>query len=90
MMIPMQPMLLWALAIVQGLGLMSALLARLGEGRRCQTQCQRFFLACLALVGCSTLVCLAVGPTLCITSGTVLASMVLGATWDMRPQSTML
>lgn len=74
--------LIYALAIIQVLGLASACLARIGEGSIRQASCQRLFLGCLALVGASTMLAMQVGPGTCVTSGATLAVMVLTATWD--------
>ncbi|HUY89744.1 MAG TPA: hypothetical protein VMV10_13490 [Pirellulales bacterium] len=74
--------LIFGLAIIQGIGLASACLARIGEGSIRQTSCQRLFLGCLALVGVSTMLAMLVGPGACVASGATLAVMVLTATWD--------
>jgi len=68
---------------------LSAWLARLSEGSARQAACQRFFLACLLLVGLGTIASLALVPTYWVASGTTLSLMVLAATCDFRrcPQS---
>ena len=74
--------LIYGLAIIQGVGLASACLARWGEGSIRQTSFQRFFLGCLALVGAATMAAMLVGPGACVMSGATMAVMVLTATWD--------
>lgn len=74
--------LIYALAIIQGVGLASACLARWGEGSIRQTSFQRFFLGCLSLVGAATMAAMFVGPGVCVISGGAMAVMVLTATWD--------
>ena len=73
---------IYGLAIIQTAGLLSACLARLGEGSTRQAGCQWLFFGCLSLVGLATMVALAVGPGACLASGTTLTVMVLTATWD--------
>src|SRR5205807_2201261 len=74
----------WILSIIQTLGLTSAWLARLSEGSRRQTWCQRFFFACLAMVGVATVVSMALSSAAWLICGTTLSLMVLAATWDFR------
>lgn len=73
---------LLSLASIQCLGLMSAGLARLSAGSKRQQSFQRLFLACLTVVGCATVAAVAMGPAWLVTSGTVLAVMVLTAVYD--------
>ncbi len=79
----------WSLASIQLIGLLSACLARLSEGSVRQVACQRFFLACLLLVGLGTIASLTLIPAYWVASGTTLSLMVLAATCDFRrcPQS---
>lgn len=72
----------YCLAAVLFVGLVGACVARLGEGSLRQTPCQCVFLCCMALVGAAALASACVGPGACLTSGTTLAVMVLGATYD--------
>lgn len=79
--------LVWTLGFVQIAGLVSAWLARLSEGSRSQASCQWLFLACLALIGFTTMVSVALGPRYWLASGITLSVMVLGAIWDFRAQA---
>lgn len=79
---PESPALLCCLGAVQVLGLLSAALARLGEGSRRQVVCQRLFLACLGLVGLGTIVSLGMPSGWWVASGSTLSLMVVTATWD--------
>ena len=54
----------WALAIVQIAGLVSAPLARLSEGSRGQVPCHWLFLGCLAAIGLATMLAVHLGPRL--------------------------
>jgi hypothetical protein len=74
----------WILSAVQAVGLLSAWLARLSEGSRVQTSCQRFFIACLATVGFATAASAALSSAAWLICSTTLALMVLAATWDFR------
>ena len=82
-MLSLEPVsLIYALAVVQVVGLASACLARMGEGSIRQTSCQRLFFGCLAMVGAATMIAMAIGPGACVASGAMMAVMVLTATWD--------
>jgi hypothetical protein len=72
----------WAVAAIQVLGLLLAWMARLSEGSRRQTLCQRLFFAALVLVGLGTIVLLGMGPGYWLVSGTTLSLMVLTVTCD--------
>jgi hypothetical protein len=75
----------WLLASIQTAGLLSALLARLGERSAFQTLCQGLFLVCLCLVGAGTVCSLSLGPGQCLLSGSTLALMSVAAVYDTRP-----
>ena len=80
--------LVWSLGVIQILGLISAWLARLSEGSPSQVSCQRLFLACLALVGLTTMASIALSPTpkYWLASGVTLSVMILAAIWDFSPR----
>ena len=78
------PIMSWSLVVVQSIGLLSAWLARLSEGSSCQTSCQRFFLACLVLVGMGTIASLALAPGCWLASGATFSLMVVATTCDFR------
>jgi hypothetical protein len=74
---------IYVLGAVQVLGLMSAMLARLGEGSHWQPATQRLFIVCLALVGMETMLALALGLVGCwLPSAATLSVMVIAATCD--------
>jgi hypothetical protein len=68
----------------QLLGVSSAWLARLSEGKRHEVLSQWTFFGVLPLVGVVTMVALAVGPGYWLASSTTLAFMVLTVTCDFR------
>jgi hypothetical protein len=72
----------WLLGFIQIAGLLSAWLARLSEGSRRQAWCQRLFVACLALVGLTTMLVVALGARHWVASGATLSAMILAAIWD--------
>ncbi|MEX0676135.1 MAG: hypothetical protein WD063_03620 [Pirellulales bacterium] len=74
--------LTWFLGLIQIAGLLSAWLARLSEGSSRQVWCQRLFVGCLALVGLSTMVVVALGARYWVASGATLSAMILAAVWD--------
>ena len=77
------PALLFVLGTIQVFGLISATIARLGEGSGCQTLCQRVFLASLALVGAATALSVTLlMPGAWVACGATLSLMVLMATCD--------
>jgi hypothetical protein len=72
----------WLLGLIQIAGLLSAWLARLSEGSARQAWCQRLFVGCLALVGLSTMIVVALGARHWVASGATLSAMILAAIWD--------
>ncbi|MEK6238462.1 MAG: hypothetical protein N2C14_27405 [Planctomycetales bacterium] len=79
-----QPCLLCALLIVQAIGLLSAVLARISEGHCCQTACQRLFFVFLSLVGAGAVIGFSAAPECSLMCGGSLACMVVGAVCDFR------
>lgn len=75
--------LFWCLALVHGVGLLSACLTRLSEGSAGHARFQRVFVACLALTGLATMASLLLGPHTCMVSGATLVVTILTATWDV-------
>ncbi len=75
---------LWLFVAAQLLGVSSAWLARLSEGRRHQVLCQWMFFGVLPLVGVANMVALAVGPGYWLACSATLAFMVLTVTCDFR------
>jgi hypothetical protein len=74
----------WALAIVQIVGLVSAPLARLSEGSRGQVPCHWLFLGCLAAIGLATMLAVHLGPRSLLFCCLTMSIMVLVAVWDFR------
>ena len=72
----------WLLGLIQIAGLLSAWLARLSEGSARQAWCQRLFVGCLALVGLTTMIVVALGARHWVSSGATLSAMILAAIWD--------
>jgi hypothetical protein len=72
----------WGMAAVQILGLLSALVARLSAGSRRQALCQRLFMACLVLVGLAAVAVPQAGSGCWMVASATLPLMVLMATYD--------
>jgi hypothetical protein len=73
------------LGAVQFLGLLSAAVARLGEGSDWQPVTQHLFIAFLALVGMETMGALALGPVgYWLPSAATLSVMVVSVVCDFR------
>ena len=77
---------LCVISLVQVCGILSAALARITEGRRWQSLCQRLFLALLVIVAFTTILNVWNAPQQWMMSATTLAVMVVTATCDFsRP-----
>ena len=75
----------YVLGAVQVLGLLSAAIARLGEGSDWQPATQHLFIVCLALVGMESVLALALGMVgYWLPSAATLSVMVFAATCDFR------
>jgi hypothetical protein len=72
------------LGAIEVLGLASAWFARLSDGCRPQRFCQRLFIACLVVVGASTIVCIGLWPACWLGCGVTMSLMVLTVTCDFR------
>ena len=72
------------IAAVQILGLLSAALARIMEGRTGQGWCQRLFLGLLFLVGFTTILAVSCAPQQWTMSATTLTIMVVAAVCDFH------
>jgi hypothetical protein len=79
------PAVPWAVLVVQIAGIVSACLARFSEGCACQRFCQGLFFLCLALVATSAVISLRFEPDCWLTSGGILAAMVVAATFQFGP-----
>jgi hypothetical protein len=79
----------WIFGGIQALGLVSAFLARLGERSGLQSACQCFFVLCLCLVGLTTAISLAVGPSFCLICGSTLSIMSVAAVYDCNPSANL-
>jgi hypothetical protein len=79
----------WFLGLIQIAGLASAWLARLNEGSVRQAWAHRLFVACLGLVGLSTMVFVVFGARYWLVSGATLSAMILAAVWDASAQAPM-
>ena len=74
--------IVWGLGAVQVVSLVSAWIARLAEGSHRQTSCQWLFLACLALMGLTTMVSVAISFESWIFCSFTLSLMVVAVIWD--------
>lgn len=72
----------WLLGAIQAAGLLSALLARLGERSAFQSSCHGLFLLCLCAVGAATVFSLSVGAAPCLACGSTLCVMAVAAVYD--------
>jgi hypothetical protein len=79
----------WLIGLIQIAGLTSAWLARLNEGSARQAWSHRLFVACLGLVGLSTMVFVVFGARYWLVSGATLSAMILAAVWDVSAQAPM-
>lgn len=77
--------LLAIVTLVQLFGLLSLALLRVTERHFHQALYQQMFFVGLCLVGLATMCCLQCNDSSWITSAITLATMVLGATLDLRP-----
>jgi hypothetical protein len=77
------PTVSWVVLTIQLSGIVSACLARFSEGCACQRFCQGLFFLCLALVAASAVVTLRLEPDCWLTSGGILAAMVVTATFQL-------
>ncbi len=75
--------LAWAILLAQSLGIISACMARLSQGCSCQRLFQAFFLICLTMVAASGVVSFAFEPECWLTSGALLAVMLVAATFPL-------
>ena len=80
----------WLLIAVELFGLASAIVARISEGSRRETWCQRIFLAVMGVVGVVAITSLGFGPDCWLAAGGTFSLMVLIATTDFAhsPQTT--
>ena len=77
----------WAIAAIQAMGLVSAFCARASVGSRGQSWCQAVCLACLALVGLSSLIAaISSYPLIWLASSANFGVMVMAAIWDLSPK----
>jgi Flp pilus assembly protein TadB len=77
----------WVVVSIQFAGLFSAWLARQTVGGRAERPCQRLFLACLALVGVTSVVAMGISAASWLFSAATLALMVIAAVWDFGRQA---
>ena len=75
---------MWVVCVVLGLGLVSAWLARIGEGSPQQTLSHVVFLGCLPMVAGMTIVSFGLGPGYWLASAATFAVMVVAATAETR------
>jgi hypothetical protein len=73
---------IWLVALIQLAGLGSVWFARASEGLTHQKLSQWLFVACLALVGGTTMLVVSLGPGVWLTSGGILSVMVVAAIFD--------
>jgi len=78
------PVLFWILTAVHLLGLVGAVLARSREGSSGNVLCLTFFLACLLLVGLTTMAFLRMPSGAGVFSGFTLGAMIVGTTCEFR------
>lgn len=78
--------LVWTLGAVQLFSLFSAWIARLAEGSHRQASCQWLYLGCLALMGLTTMVSVAISFESWIFCSFTLSLMVVAVLWDYGRQ----
>jgi hypothetical protein len=75
---------IWISAIIQTLGLVCLVLARISERSRHHAVYLVLFVTCLLLVGMTTMLSLRCGSCFGIYSGFTLGAMIVGSTCDFR------
>lgn len=78
------PDVVYLLAALHVIGLLSAWMVRVSEGSSRQIPCQCLFLAWLCLAGTVAMVCAGLGPGYWLASGTSVSLMVVCATCEFR------
>lgn len=76
------PAVLWAISLIQLLGISSVILVRLSEGSRWQTVCRILFCTSLMLVGTTAIVTMLFSPELWLLSGITLSCMIVSALFE--------
>ena len=74
----------WVLAAIQVLGVLSCLMARLGEATAAASSCRHVFVASLASVAAAMMYAFYCGSPCWATCGATFALMCVGATLDPR------
>lgn len=78
----------WLLSLIQAVGLMAAVTARLHSGRRQQDLWHRVFLCSLPMSGAGVLAALAICPCVGTLCGAAFAFSSVAAVWDIRGQAS--
>ncbi|MBC7853907.1 MAG: hypothetical protein IAF94_10755 [Pirellulaceae bacterium] len=77
------PLVFWAAALVQVLGLASVLFARLPRASTAQDYGHGVYLGCLVVLGLATMVAIGSGSGYWAWCGTTFSLMCVGGTFDM-------
>lgn len=75
-------MVLWAVSLIQFVGIGSVVLTRFSEGSRWQTVCRTLFFASLTLVGVTAVVTMLISSGLWLLSGITLSCMVVSVLFE--------
>jgi cadmium resistance protein CadD (predicted permease) len=79
------PLVFWAAAIVQMLGLASVLFARLPRRTKSHEYARGIYLGCLVVLGLATMVAIGSGSGYWAWCGTTFSLMAVGGTFDQGP-----
>ena len=77
-------MVVCSAGVIQLVGLLSLLIARVTEGTTARNWAQLFFVGCLAMIGFVTMCAIATGNGCWASCATTLSVMCVGATLDLR------
>ena len=77
------PLVFWAAAAVQVLGLASVLFARLPRASKAHDYCRGIFVGCLVVLGLATMVAIGSGSGYWAWCGTTFSLMCVGGTFDV-------
>lgn len=78
------PAVLWAVSLVQLIGISSTVLARFSEGTRWQTNCRALFCASLMLVGITAIVTMLISSELWLLSGITISLMIVSVLFERQ------
>ncbi|MDZ4820575.1 MAG: hypothetical protein SGJ20_16540 [Planctomycetota bacterium] len=76
--------IIWCFALIEACGLITAVVARVGEGSHRQIVLHRLFMLFLVLNGAGAMLAVRIGPGLWLSSAATLGVMIVAAVCDFR------